>query len=112
MTYFEKHIMKYVVFVGLLVYLVYYNLAYANNNVSPKRSAEGVRQTSVGSNSSFWSLLGDMQRELLMAVIAVGGYILIAKLNEYLDRLESESAPQVSDQAASSASEQERKKEK
>ena len=35
-------------------------------------------------------LIYDMQRELIMLVISVGGYVLMANYNSYLDRLEEE----------------------
>ena len=35
-------------------------------------------------------ILKDMQRELLLLFVSVGGYVLMAKVNNYLDKVEEE----------------------
>lgn len=86
MTNFEKHTLKYVFLVGLLVYLIY-------TNVTNQTEVAGSGKGSAGASS--WtaaSILGDMQRELVMFGLAVGGYIIVANINNVLDRWDEEEA--------------------
>ena len=86
MTNFEKHTLKYVFLVGLLVYLIY-------TNVTNQTEVAGSGKGSAGaSNWTAASILGDMQRELVMFSLAVGGYIIVANINNVLDRWDEEEA--------------------
>lgn len=83
MTYFEKHMLKYVFLVGLLVYLIYTNCM---NPTVITTSAKGAIVT--GSSWTMGGMLGDATRELTMLTIAVGGYLIMANINNYLDKVE------------------------
>ena len=37
-----------------------------------------------------FGVLADMSRELIMLSIAVGGYVIMANINNYYDRLDAE----------------------
>ena len=86
MTYFEKHVLKYVFLVGLLAYLIYSNILNAPI-VSDK---DGSKSAAITSSWSFVAMFADMQRELVMFTLAIGGYIVMASINNYLDRKEQE----------------------
>ena len=94
MTYFEKTTMKYVVLVGLLVMLIYTNLTNAPDTSQTGRSADGTKEAkteqSMLGSFSLGAVLSDMSRELIMLGVAVGGYIIMANINNYLDRLDAE----------------------
>ena len=94
MTYFEKTTMKYVVLIGLLIMLVYTNLKNAPDTSKTGRSADGskeaITEQGMFGMSSISGVLSDMSRELIMLGIAVGGYVIMANINNYLDRLDAE----------------------
>ena len=84
MTYFEKHMLKYVFLVALLVYLIYSNVT------NPTVAASAGSGSVASSDWSLSSILGDMKREFVMFSLAVGGYIIVANINNVLDRWEEE----------------------
>ena len=96
MTYFEKNTLKYIILVGLLAYLIYKNVTGAASGPSGMRSisemskAEQPSTTSVLSSLVDVKVFADMQRELVMLGIAVGGYVIMASINNHLDRVEEE----------------------
>ena len=89
MTYFEKNTLRYVIAFGLLFYLIYHNMSNAPQT-SVKSTLESQNQPQ--SDQSFFEMLRlilkDMQRELLLLFVSVGGYVLMAKVNNYLDKVE------------------------
>ena len=87
MTYFEKHMLKYVFLAGLLAYLIYVNIT---NQAEPMPGVGSSAGKTGGSGFKLGAILADAQKEIVMFTLAVGGYILAAKYNNYLDRLEME----------------------
>ena len=88
MTYLEKN-SKYLVLVGLLVYLIYNNLSFLDLNENPA-SARGQKPVDTSMLTTVtslfdWRVFQDMQKELTMLAISVGGYIFMARMNNYLD---------------------------
>ena len=96
-TFFEKSVLRYVICLALCVWLVYSNLTSQPSEqelANSRRSTEGTRETAARATKSWSSTLlfmvSDMQQEMVMLAISIGGYILVANINNYLDRVEQQ----------------------
>ena len=94
-TNFEKKTLKCFLLIALLAYLVYTNITTQDDTGRNKRMMAQQELDAVDSPkntgiSAFFSVavLKDCSKELIMLFMSVGGYVLMAKINNWLDTLE------------------------
>ena len=91
-TSFEKKTLKYVFLIAILGYLIFTNLSNADGNGN-KRAASKAYEDDDPSVLSFlfsFAMLRECSGELLMLFGSVGGYMIMAKINNWLDKVEEE----------------------
>ena len=91
-TSFEKKTLKYVFLVAILGYLIFTNLSNADGNGN-KRAASKAYEDDDPSVLSFlfsFAMLRECSGELVMLFGSVGGYMIMAKINNWLDKIEEE----------------------
>ena len=83
--------MKYVVLVGLLGYLIFSNVSNMDESRN-LRSRSKVEEVDVEGWTAIFSfaVLKDCSTEIIMLFGSVGGYLIMANINNWLDKKEEE----------------------
>ena len=89
MTYFEKRYCKVIVFFAIIAYVLYTNLSNPAIIRESTQQDRGPQKDFLGSLFNIY-VLKDVSREIIMLTISIGGFIFMAKLNQYLDKQEEE----------------------